>query len=197
MARRGALIAATFLIYFDRSTPMQSSVLHQQAPEKVDLDWLKSQVKRTFAKNEVVQIRKKDRSSQRVTYHAPYLAANIDYPGWLPGWLRWLWKPWCQLKEPWQVRYPHQWFWDSATHAITLSHLDPELAKDEIFSLVYAQDESGFIPHMLWNPKRIHRVDKLLKLLYPKSDGSPFLQPPMLAEAVEQIYQRTNDINFV
>jgi hypothetical protein len=40
---------------------------------------------------------------------------------------------------------------------------------------------------MIWNGKRMHWADKWLKRVYPGDIGSPYLQPPALAEAVERI----------
>lgn len=194
-----ALILSPALAILNRSelSPSHPAIGHEQAPEKVDLDWLRSEVEMTLARNRVTEVRSWNGRSQQVTYHAPYLADEVDYPTWLPGWLHWLWKPWWQLREPWQVRYPHQWFWDSAAHATALSHLDPGLAKAEIRSLISAQDEQGFIPYMIWNPKRMHWIDRMLQSLYPTSYGSPYLQPPVLAQVVEQIYHETDDTDFV
>ena len=55
--------------------------------------------------------------------------------------------------------YPFQWFWDSCFHAMVWAHLDVERAKEEIRSLLTAQDETGFIPHMIfWDPSRMQRA---------------------------------------
>lgn len=156
--------------------------------EKVDFSWLRSEVEKTFARNRVTQARGK---YARVTYHSPYAGPPVSYRTGLPSSLRFVYKMWWMLKAPWVVRYPHQWFWDSASHSIVLSHLDPDLAKEEIRSLIYSQDKHGFIPHMIWNRRRMHWVDRLLHLLYPSNHGSPFLQPPMLAQAAEQICHKT------
>ena len=47
--------------------------------------------------------------------------------------------------------YPFQWFWDSCFHAIALIHLDVELARAELTTLLSAALPSGFIPqpHLL------------------------------------------------
>src|SRR6476661_10201188 len=48
--------------------------------------------------------------------------------------------------------YPFQWFWDSCFHAVALAHLEPGAAREELALLLAGQDESGFIPHVLfWN----------------------------------------------
>ncbi|MFC2059116.1 trehalase family glycosidase [Chloroflexota bacterium] len=163
----------------------------------MDLDWLRGEVERTLAKNRVTVVRACNGPGRQVTYHAPYLHSQVDYPGWLPEYFHFLWKPWQKLKEPWQVRYPHQWLWDSASHAIVLSRLDPDLAKSEVRSLICAQDEQGFIPHLIWNPKRMHWLDRMFHFVRPKRPGSPYLQPPILAQVVEQIHRETGDDDFV
>ena len=50
---------------------------------------------------------------------------------------------------------------------------------------------------MIWNPERMHWIDRILQWDYPSDYGSPFLQPPVLAEAVELIYEEDNDLEFV
>ena len=104
---------------------------------------------------------------------------------------------------PSKNHYQHQWFWDSCFHAITLSHLDLDLAKNEINSLLWAQRKDGFIPHIIyWNR---HNYNNLLTnlgsrleskfSLTPKS--TELIQPPLIAQAVEAIYQKDKDINFL
>jgi hypothetical protein len=68
--------------------------------------------------------------------------------------------------------------------------------------LLCAQTVDGFIPHMIWNHERLHWLDKILKRAYPTNLGSPFLQPPALAEAVERIaseyvYGEIDNLNFL
>ena len=44
--------------------------------------------------------------------------------------------------------YPFQWFWDSCFHAIALTHLDRDLAKAELTTLLGTALPSGFVPHI-------------------------------------------------
>ena len=96
---------------------------------EIDMDWLKAETQTLFAKNKVTQIRGCNGSNQEVIYRAPSLNPAEAPPSGLPKWLHWAWKSWEYLKAPWEVRYPHQWFWDSGAHAIVLSHFDSPLAK--------------------------------------------------------------------
>lgn len=91
--------------------------------------------------------------------------------------------------------YPYQWFWDSCFHAIILSHFNPKDAKAELLSLTSKQFDSGMIPHMIyWKTKT--KVDFPI-IEWGKEDTSTITQPPMLAYAVWQIYQKDKDKNFV
>lgn len=164
----------------------------------IDLAWLEAQALNVLEKNRITELRTWNQISQECTYHAPSLFKRMGYPAWFSRKLKFLWKLWWQFKLPFQVRYPHQWFWDSCAHTIVLSHLNSEIAQKEIKSLLYAQSEDGFIPQMIWNPQEMHWLDKVAsKWLYPSSYFSPYLQPPVLAEAVEAVYDSYKDVDFV
>ncbi|HYU18022.1 MAG TPA: tetratricopeptide repeat protein [Chloroflexota bacterium] len=90
--------------------------------------------------------------------------------------------------------YPFQWFWDSCFHAIALCHHDPQRAAQELRGLVAAAQPSGFIPHMvLWEKE--HHLEALGR--YNIWLGGEFwtatVQPPVLAQALERVYQVTGD----
>lgn len=88
--------------------------------------------------------------------------------------------------------YPYQWFWDSCFHAIILSHINVDWAKEELLSLVSKQFENGLIPHMIyWIPT------EKLKIKWGKADTSTITQPPIIADAVLKIYQTDSDIKFL
>mgnify|MGYP000088294684 CR=1 FL=1 len=59
------------------------------------------------------------------------------------------------------------------------------------------QREDGFIPHLIWNPRRKTWADRMLSLLWLSPYSSPYLGPPIIAEAVLRIYERTRDRNFL
>lgn len=100
---------------------------------------------------------------------------------------------------PSPVTYPYQWFWDSCFHAIALSHIEPEMAKQELTSLLSIQEPSGFIPHVIfWT-----RIDPRTYWIFLESAPSirprhtALIQPPVLAQAVEAVFQRTEDVEFL
>lgn len=93
--------------------------------------------------------------------------------------------------------YPFQWFWDSCFHAIALIHIDCNQAKAELDTLMSAALPNGFIPHIIfWESEK--RDDFLSKNLVARVNPnfSSTIQPPILAYAVERVYQATGDEAF-
>ena len=94
--------------------------------------------------------------------------------------------------------YPFQWFWDSCFHSIALIHLDVELAKAELLTLLSAALPSGFIPHLIfWELGK--RDEFLSHNLVGRTSPyySSTMQPPIIAYAVERVYQATGDEAFL
>ena len=93
--------------------------------------------------------------------------------------------------------YPFQWFWDSCFHAIALTHLDPVQARAELTTLLRAAQPDGFIPHIIF-----WEMDKQPAFLRRNIVGmtcpyySATIQPPLIAYAVERVYQATGDTAF-
>lgn len=92
--------------------------------------------------------------------------------------------------------YPFQWFWDSCFHAITLSYIDVERAKNELRLLVTSQFENGMIPHIMYWQKPA-ATSHFPEINWGKNRTSSITQPPMLALAVWRIYEATGDTEFV
>jgi hypothetical protein len=86
--------------------------------------------------------------------------------------------------------YPFQWFWDSCFHAIVWARADRERAADELRGLLAWQRPDGFIPHAIfWDREqlRLRAVWHYLESrgLHPRT--TEYVQPPVLAQAVERI----------
>jgi glycogen debranching enzyme len=89
--------------------------------------------------------------------------------------------------------YPYQWLWDSCFHAIIYTHFDIKYAKDEIRALLNGQWENGMLPHMIyWTKAEKHRLDWGVK-----GNTSSITQPPMVAYAVEAIFKKDQDVDFI
>lgn len=97
-----------------------------------------------------------------------------------------------QYTVPSPDTYPYQWLWDSCFHAIVLAKLEPEAAKAELRSLVAKQRSDGLIPHIIyWEDGDLHKYN------WGTPGTSAITQPPILAYAAWQIYQTTNDLDFL
>ena len=94
--------------------------------------------------------------------------------------------------------YPFQWFWDSCFHSIALIHLDHDQAKAELTTLMSAALPDGFIPHMIFwemekQPEFLSR--NIVGMTSPNYSAT--MQPPIIAYAVERVYQATGDKEFL
>jgi hypothetical protein len=92
------------------------------------------------------------------------------------------------------AKFPAQFLWDSCWHAIALRHLDPVAARDELRTLVRAQEADGFLPHtILWHrPVRLSR--RFHYSLQNRSDRTTrTIQPPFVAFAWELVAEASPD----
>ena len=91
-------------------------------------------------------------------------------------------------------KFPAQFLWDSCWHAIALRHLDPAAARDELRTLLRAQEADGFLPHtILWHrPVRLSR--RFHYSLQRHSDRvTRTIQPPFVAFAWELVAEASPD----
>jgi hypothetical protein len=92
------------------------------------------------------------------------------------------------------AKFPAQFLWDSCWHAIALRHLDPAAARDELRTLMRAQEPDGFLPHtILWHrPVRLSRRFHYA-LMAPSDRVTRTIQPPFNAFAWELVAQVSDD----
>ena len=99
---------------------------------------------------------------------------------------------------PAQRSYPFQWYWDSCFHAIALIHLDVEMAKGELLTLMSAALPSGFIPHLtFWETDKSDAFLRYNLVGRTSPYYSSTIQPPLLAYSVERVYQASGDEAFL
>jgi glycogen debranching enzyme len=101
--------------------------------------------------------------------------------------------------------YASQYFWDTCFHSFIFTALDEvEMAMSHIKSLFSLQQKDGFVGHIIyWNkilPNRItdifqSRPSLGLKLF--RTHSSALIQPPIVAQAVQNIFNKTRDLNFL
>jgi glycogen debranching enzyme len=94
--------------------------------------------------------------------------------------------------------YPFQWFWDSCFHAIALTHVNGEWAKQELVTLLEGAQPDGFIPHqILWEKDRYPEAAARQSEKFGERYTSSSIQPPVLALALERVYRATGDEAFL
>ena len=94
-----------------------------------------------------------------------------------------VYSPCGMFRQRWTTpdRIPHAmlWLWDSVFHSFGMIHMETELARDALQSVLDTQQSSGMIPHMA----RPHTV-------------SGITQPPVLAWGILRYLERTGDRDF-
>lgn len=118
------------------------------------------------------------------------------------GYSKLLDKHYCYI-QPSAGTYPFQYWWDTCFHIFILSDLrEIELAKRNFQSLFSQQEENGFIGHMIfWKktlPTKWSDVLQAKPTLHQiRPHMSALIQPPLVAQALKRIYDKSQDKNFV
>jgi len=118
------------------------------------------------------------------------------------GWSRKYKTDYCYI-QPSPGTYPYQYFWDTCLHVFILTGLgEYDLAKKNMLSLFAMQGADGFVGHMLhWShpfPAKwtdIFQGKPSVDLLRPHM--SALIQPPLVAQTVQRIYEGTQDKRFL
>lgn len=95
--------------------------------------------------------------------------------------------------------YTFQWYWDTAFHAIVLSHFDTLRAKNEIRNFLKAQWDNGFLPHIIfWGKKKMlphwAYIESAISI---RPRTTSITQPPIFPISVEKIFQKDHDRDFL
>lgn len=99
------------------------------------------------------------------------------------------WDP-AGYTAPSPERYPWQWLWDSCFHSIVWAELgEDERAVGELARLLEAQDDDGFLPHVLYAPHESPHTD-----FWGRPDASSITQPPMHGHALAELCRRGLDV---
>ena len=88
----------------------------------------------------------------------------------------------CRWTTPDRIPHRNMWLWDSIFHAFAFLQYNEEMAKEAIYAVLAMQKEDGFIAHT-------HRVQHEFQ--------SEYLQPPVLAWGVWNIYLKTKDKEYL
>tara|TARA_B100001996_G_scaffold146990_1_gene111982 strand:+ start:79 stop:1395 length:1317 start_codon:yes stop_codon:yes gene_type:complete len=92
--------------------------------------------------------------------------------------------------------YPFQWKWDSGFIALGYAHYDIEKAKKEILTILDAQWDNGFIPHIVFHnqsdsyfPGPDFHQSELSPFSPKKYRTTGLTQPPVYGFVLEKLYQ--------
>jgi len=101
---------------------------------------------------------------------------------------------------PCEGLYPFQWKWDSGFIAIGLAYFDMPKAKEEISTLLDAQWENGFIPHIVFHnesdsyfPGPDYHSSNLHPEASKKYKSTGMTQPPVLGFVLQELYRISKD----
>ncbi|MBE0481473.1 MAG: hypothetical protein IBX68_10910 [Dehalococcoidia bacterium] len=96
-------------------------------------------------------------------------------------------------------KYPHQWSWDSSFHAIVNAGLGRvHLAMEEVLTLLGRMLPDGRLPHIVCHGRSLTSLtNRVFRRHWPQPDRSPFVQPPVVALAVKEIWELSGDASFL
>ena len=91
-------------------------------------------------------------------------------------------------------KFPAQFSWDSCWHAVALARIDPAAAREELRTLMRAQEADGFLPHtILWH-RRVRASRALIYNFQSARDRSTrTMQPPFEALAWQIVARASAD----
>ena len=100
---------------------------------------------------------------------------------------------------PSRRKYPHQWSWDSAFHAIVNCRLGrTKLAEEETATLLNCMTPDGRLPHLIMHERNLRSIpDRILRLYWKPAGRSQIIQPPVVALAVREIGETGKDPHFI
>lgn len=90
---------------------------------------------------------------------------------------------------PSKVNYVGLWLWDSAMHALALRHVDPQLARNQIRTMLRCQLPDGMLPDAIYDEGVVAEIDHPIPAAVTK--------PPILAWAAVKLHEMDPDSDFL
>jgi putative isomerase len=90
---------------------------------------------------------------------------------------------------PSKVNYVGLWLWDSAMHSLAFRHVDPELARNQIRSILEYQLPDGMLPDAVYDEGVISEIDHPIY--------AEVTKPPILAWAGLKLHETQPDLEFL
>jgi glycogen debranching enzyme len=94
-----------------------------------------------------------------------------------------------EAMTPSKTNYVGLWLWDSAMHALAYRHVDPELARNQIRSMVDCQLPDGMLPDAVYDEGVIAEIDHPIY--------AEVTKPPILAWAALKLHEADPNLDFL
>ena len=90
---------------------------------------------------------------------------------------------------PSKINYVGLWLWDSALHALAYRHVDPEMARNQIRTMLAYQLPNGMLPDAIYDEGLVFTIDHPIV--------GEVTKPPILAWAVLKLHETDPDVSFL
>jgi putative isomerase len=90
---------------------------------------------------------------------------------------------------PSKVQYVGIWNWDACFHALAFRHVDPELARDQLRTMLACQLPDGMIPDAVYDEAVVADIEHPLR--------AEVTKPPIMAWAALKLDEMDPDLNFL
>ncbi len=94
-----------------------------------------------------------------------------------------------EAMTPSKINYIGLWLWDSAMHALAYRHVDCDLARNQIRTMLACQLDDGMIPDAIYDEGIIAEIEIPIR--------SEVTKPPILAWAALKLHEADPDVDFL
>ncbi len=94
-----------------------------------------------------------------------------------------------EAMAPSKLNYVGLWLWDSAMHALAYRHVDPELARNQIRSMIAHQLPNGMLPDAVFDEGIVATIDHPIV--------GEVTKPPILAWAALKLHESDPNLDFL
>jgi putative isomerase len=94
-----------------------------------------------------------------------------------------------EAMTPSKINYVGLWLWDSAMHALAYRHVDAELARNQIRTMLACQLADGMLPDAVYDEGVVAEIDHPIR--------AEVTKPPILAWAALKLHETDPDLDFL
>lgn len=94
-----------------------------------------------------------------------------------------------EAMTPSKINYVGLWLWDSAMHALAYRHVDAELARNQLRSMLDCQLDDGMLPDAIYDEGIIAEISHPYR--------AEVTKPPILAWAALKLHETDPDVDFL